>query len=405
LRVNGSVATARGFWNFLNTVDGIWATVDDAGANESELRFTPSGAFYSDNSVGSFQTRFVSFDDSADLTAVVTDNTGGSGFVNITFTLKTDSVSNTELANMAANTIKANPTASAADPQDFAISANNFPARVGGNLVSHPFSTLAGAGLGYDGAGTIDIGADAASHLVTTASEIRFSKSRRRNFWFEDFSHIPFGRTAAGITTAGLAFTCGASTWHLQGQVAGAEVITVAPIANHPGIVRIGTGTTSGNGVIMYQGVGDTGGVLSTFTLANQILMAEAILRVPTVTSILWEFGFKDNAGDNFIEFYGDTSVGTTIHSYTEEAAVSTDNDTGTVFAANAWNVYTILQETAGIVDFYIDDVLETTHNTNVPDNEGVCAFFRCVTRTGATRQLDIDYVAFESTDLGARTS
>jgi hypothetical protein len=133
--------------------------------------------------------------------------------------------------------------------------------------------------------------------------------------------------------------------------------------------------------------------------------MAEAILRVPTVTSILWEFGFKDNAGDNFIEFYGDTSVGTTIRSYTEEATVPTDNDTGTTFAANAWNVYTILQETAGIVDFYVDDVLETTHNTNIPDNEGVCAFFRVMTRTGATRQLDIDYVGFESTDLGARTS
>jgi hypothetical protein len=64
----------------------------------------------------------------------------------------------TGLAAQAANTIVANATASSAPPTAVAVSADSLLARVGGNLVSHPWSTVAGAGLTYS-AGALAVGA------------------------------------------------------------------------------------------------------------------------------------------------------------------------------------------------------------------------------------------------------
>lgn len=78
----------------------------------------------------------------------------------VTYTIGTNVVTNAKAAQMAANTIKANPTAALANAQDLAIAADSFPARVGGNLVSHPFATLFGTYLSYS-AGVADwIGLD-----------------------------------------------------------------------------------------------------------------------------------------------------------------------------------------------------------------------------------------------------
>ncbi len=78
----------------------------------------------------------------------------------VTYTIGTNAVTNAKAAQMAANTIKANATAALANAADLAISADSFPARVGGNLVSHPFATLFGTYLSYS-AGVADwIGLD-----------------------------------------------------------------------------------------------------------------------------------------------------------------------------------------------------------------------------------------------------
>ncbi len=66
----------------------------------------------------------------------------------------------TGLAAQAANTIVANATGASAIPTAVAVSADSLLARVGGNLVSHPWSTVAGAGLTYS-AGALAVGAGA----------------------------------------------------------------------------------------------------------------------------------------------------------------------------------------------------------------------------------------------------
>lgn len=90
----------------------------------------------------------LNFISSSTLQATLTDDAGNDE-IEIAYSILADAVGNTQAANMPANTIKANPTGSSADPQDLAISGDSFPARVGGNLVSHPFSSLAGNSLAY----------------------------------------------------------------------------------------------------------------------------------------------------------------------------------------------------------------------------------------------------------------
>lgn len=53
------------------------------------------------------------------------------------------------------NQILANATTVTDSPQGLSISTNSFPARIAGNIVAHPFSTLAGVNLTY-GSGAID---------------------------------------------------------------------------------------------------------------------------------------------------------------------------------------------------------------------------------------------------------
>lgn len=72
-------------------------------------------------------------------------------------TIANDAVTNAKAANMAANTMKVRAAGTTGDPGDLAISTHNIPARIAGDLISHPLTTLAGAALSYDTAtGAID---------------------------------------------------------------------------------------------------------------------------------------------------------------------------------------------------------------------------------------------------------
>jgi hypothetical protein len=86
----------------------------------------------------------ISGTNTGDQTITLSGDVTGSGTGSIAATISSASVSNSKMANMDANTMKVNNTASSASPSDLSITANTFPARSSsGNLVAKPVTDFA----------------------------------------------------------------------------------------------------------------------------------------------------------------------------------------------------------------------------------------------------------------------
>jgi hypothetical protein len=78
----------------------------------------------------------ISGTNTGDQTITLTGDVTGSGTGAFAATVAANAVGNTKLADMAANTIKANATSAAADPADLAVGTNAVVGRVAGNIVA-----------------------------------------------------------------------------------------------------------------------------------------------------------------------------------------------------------------------------------------------------------------------------
>jgi len=180
-------------------------------------------------------------------TITLTGDVTGSGTGSFAATISAGAVSNTELANMAANTIKINNTASAAVPADLALSPNTFPSRKGtGNITAYPITDFAFDILNDADAATVrtTIGAGTGNGTVTGV-----------------------GGTAPIVSTGGVSpvISISAATTSAAGSMSAADK-TILDGSTHA------IGDSYGGGIVFYVYDGGRHGLIAATTDQSSVM-------------------------------------------------------------------------------------------------------------------------------------
>jgi hypothetical protein len=158
-------------------------------------------------------------------------------------------------------------------------------------------------------------------------------------------------------------------------------------IANHPGIFRIATSTSSGN-IAFLRKLG--------LHLANATWEQTYIVRIPTITSITIRVGLSASATtvpatENGMSFFFDPA---TSANWITRSGNGTSQNTTTTGIAAAGNTFFKLRikRNANNIEFYINDSLVDTDTSNLPTSNAAQHFILARTNTTASRTLDIDF-------------
>lgn len=236
------------------------------------------------------------------------------------------------------------------------------------------------------------------------------TKSQRKSHkvceWHEDFSLV-YETSLPGI------LFMGDGTWFSSvAGSAGGSVSAIAAEAEHPGIVRLTTHTVIDNMIAITKGSSISTALL--WVRGDQVRELTVVARcgVGAGANTGFFIGFSENPGatttfaitgtsnSNIMGFLFDTAgalTDTTVHTITRESDGTAVNNDTNITPSNGWHAYTIRQTTLGTVQFLIDDVVVTTHSTQVPDSELLAFGIAVITRTGSAVALDVDYAGFES--------
>jgi hypothetical protein len=175
--------------------------------------------------------------------------------------------------------------------------------------------------------------------------------------------------------------------------------------AEHPGITRVQSGTTSGNNTRIHLG----GGQAMPVILATQVSYFGFLVRVPTITTLEIRIGLgQDLSAANFgsagVFFEFNPTGSANWRTYTR-AASTNDGPTDTTVAvtANNWYLLEALRiPSSGNWEFFINRVRRTTHSTQKP---AVALNVGAIVQTGAAaaRNVDIDWFRLRPVVLGQR--
>lgn len=203
--------------------------------------------------------------------------------------------------------------------------------------------------------------------------------------------------SAGSITEAGFTMSAG-----------GTPVLSfTSTTANHPGVLRVQTGTTSANSTRLHFGNAANTQVLRP----AQIARLRYIFNIPTITTMTAKFGAGVDlsvatAGEfgtagAFIEFVQATSA--KWRYVTRQASTSTTNtDTGADVTAGSWYDLVINRLQNGNIQFVKNGAIQFTHTANLPTtnvNVGLAVH----TLTAAARNVDIDFFGFNQAPIGNR--
>lgn len=175
----------------------------------------------------------------------------------------------------------------------------------------------------------------------------------------------------------------------------------------HPGVLRLVTGTASGNNQRIHFGSAATTAVFAPTNVAR----VRMLVSVPTITTLAIKAGIGQDVSDAaagslgtagaFVEFVPATSA--KWRYTTRQGSTSTTNaDTGADVVAGNWYQFDIVRLQNGNWQFAKNGVLAFLHSANQPTT--VCNMgFLAHTLTTAARNLDIDFFGINWAPLGNR--
>ena len=164
--------------------------------------------------------------------------------------------------------------------------------------------------------------------------------------------------------------------------------------STHCGIMRQGTSAASGDDCDTYLGGSATSGALNPY-LPDTEIDVTFMIRITTVTSVIVRVGLAQVALSNSAEtnhnalWLFDPAVSANWRTRTR-AAADTTNTTGTAVAAATWYKLRIVKSGSNI-RFYLNDVFQFNHTTNLPTN-ALSPYIGIDTTEVVAKTIDIDY-------------
>ena len=176
--------------------------------------------------------------------------------------------------------------------------------------------------------------------------------------------------------------------------------------AGHYGIAQLSTTTQATNTAAI--GISRAG-------YTNQAtIIHETMIRIPTLSDGTNRFSVRSGFWNSIA---GDGTIGIGIRYVdnvnsgkwvivTRQSSIETVTNTNLTVSTSQWYKLRIeINSDATEVKFYINDVLEATHTTNIPQNSEVNALANIVKSSGTTaRTINIDYAYLHLNLNSART-
>lgn len=257
------------------------------------------------------------------------------------------------------------------------------PAGVTGN--TGPTGPTGATGLTGPTGDTGPAGADATQALLA---------QRLQYVMIDDFDYV--GGTLSAAAGSIQDVITGTSAWGLESSAGTGTVTSITGVQDHPGILQISTSSTNGAVSAIHKGLKS---ISSTAVIrADQVFRAQFIVRMNSIASAGFRVGLANTTFSPTDGFYFDfdTNSSPNYRTITLAASTATTNTSTTAVSTNFVRL-TIQQTNIGEIEFYVDNVLISTHTDNVPVASALVPHIRVITRTSGVKTLDIDWVAIES--------
>lgn len=308
-----------------------------------------------------------------------------------TIKIADDAVTAGKFRNMQGYSAFGKSTTGAGNGDDITSGTDAVLSRLNGaDLVFNDWTSVTGQGL----------------HYIASRGIGAMNYERRRVGFTDDFLHVPSATLDAQVTT-------GAWEWFfnvISLPATASLAATTSAASNHPGIARFSLTALSGT-CSFCAGSTDTDPVC-TFDDFERV---DCILRIITsLTGAFFQFGVASTTNDMRTSTHGawieyNQGSDTDLHARTRDGSADTsDTDCGSssTVALNGWMVLSIRKASNSDLEFYLNDLLETTvaaatHGIDGTDSLNLGFYFDNVLTALA---FDVDYFRFNTPQLSSRT-